>query len=75
MKYECKTDLQKLDGQEKEINMLSLEIKEDPQSGDLYIDLPKDMMEELDWKEGDTLEWSGNHHTWYVRKKDAPTVG
>ena len=68
MKYECKTDLQKLDGQEKEINMLSLEIKEDPQSGDLYIDLPKDRMEELDWKEG-------NHQTVYVRKKDAPTVG
>lgn len=67
--------MQKLGGQEKEVNMLSLEIKEDPQTGDLYIDIPKDIMEKLEWKEGDTLEWSGNHSTWYVRKKDAPAVG
>jgi hypothetical protein len=49
--------------------MKTMEIKEDPQTGDLYLDIPKEMLEELDWKEGDTLEWSGNHTTWYVRKK------
>jgi hypothetical protein len=62
--------LQKLAGQGKEVNMKMMEVKEDPQTGDLYLDIPKEMLEELDWKEGDTLEWSGNHTTWYVRKKD-----
>ena len=50
--------------------MKTMEVKEDPQTGDLYLDIPEEMLEELDWKEGDTLEWSGNHTTWYVRKKD-----
>jgi hypothetical protein len=63
-------NLQKRAGQGKEVNMKMMEVKEDPQTGDLYLDIPKEMLEELDWKEGDTLEWSGNHTTWYVRKKD-----
>lgn len=62
--------MQKHAGQGKEVNMKMMEVKEDPQTGDLYLDIPKEMLEELDWKEGDTLEWSGNHTTWYVRKKD-----
>jgi hypothetical protein len=54
--------------------MFEAEVKEDPQTGDLYIEFDNKIMEELGWKEGDELIWEGNHNTYYVRKKDAPSV-
>ena len=54
--------------------MYSTTVKEDPRTGDLYIEFDPDVMEELGWKEGDDLIWEGNHNTFYVRKKDASFV-
>jgi len=54
--------------------MYESQVKEDPQTGDLYIELPEELMEQLGWQPGDLLEWSGNHNTVYVRKIDAPAV-
>ena len=55
--------------------MYTTQVKEDPQTGDLYIEFDDKIMEELGWKEGDTLIWEGNNSTYYVRKKDASSVG
>ena len=46
------------------------EVKEDPQTGDLYIEFDDELIESLGWKEGDTLIWEGNSNTFYVRKVD-----
>jgi len=35
----------------------TLEIKEDPQTGDLYIEFPQEVIEELGWSEQTVLEW------------------
>jgi antitoxin component of MazEF toxin-antitoxin module len=37
--------------------MFDTEIIELP-SGDLAVEIPQDIMDELDWKEGDCLVWS-----------------
>lgn len=55
--------------------MYTTQVKEDPQTGDLYIEFDDKIMEELGWKEGDTLIWEGNNSTYYVRKKDASSMG
>ena len=55
--------------------MFETQVKEDPQTGDLYIEFDKEMLEELGWKEGDDLIWEGNNTTYYIRKKDASTMG
>lgn len=54
--------------------MYSTTVKEDPHTGDLYIEFDPGLMEELGWKEGDDLIWEGNNKTFYVRKKDASSV-
>ena len=54
--------------------MRRLTVQEDPQTGDLFLELPEELLEEMDWKEGDTLIWEGNNNTYYVRKKDASTM-
>lgn len=35
-------------------------VEEDATTGDLYLPFPNDMLEQLGWVEGDTLEWSVN---------------
>lgn len=54
--------------------MYEAQVKEDPQTGDLYIELDDELVESLGWEEGDTLIWEGNHSTYYVRKKNVSTV-
>lgn len=50
-------------------------VKEDPQTGDLYIEFPDEMMKHLGWKEGDVLVWEGNNETIYItRKAHAPSM-
>ena len=48
----------------------TVQVQEDPQTGDLFIELPPEVVEKLAWAEGDTLIWEGNGTTCYVRKKD-----
>lgn len=33
-------------------------VEEDPDTGDLLLPFPEDMLEELGWQEGDTLSWN-----------------
>lgn len=54
--------------------MWTTEVKEDPQTGDLYIEFDDEVIKTLGWEEGDTLVWEGNHSTYYVRKKDVPIM-
>lgn len=49
----------------------TLDVKEDPETGDHILEFPDDMMEHAGWKEGDTLEWIDNKDgSWTLRKKD-----
>lgn len=50
-------------------------VDKDPQSGDLYLQLTDELLEEMGWSEGDTLQWTDNGDgTWSLEKKNAPTV-
>ena len=35
----------------------TLEVQEDPETGELFIVFPKSLMIQLGWKEGDDLQW------------------
>lgn len=44
-------------------------IVEDPDTGDLILPLPEDMLQLQGWSEGDTLEWLDNGNgTWSLQK-------
>jgi len=44
----------------------------DDGSGDVVLPLTPELLEDLDWKEGDTLEWIDNKNgTWTLRKKES----
>ena len=32
-------------------------LKEDPDTGDSYIEFPQDLLEQLGWQEGDLIDW------------------
>lgn len=47
----------------------TLEIQEDPVTGEQYIELPQRLLEQLGWKEGDDLEWIElENGSWSVKK-------
>jgi len=49
----------------------SLLIQKDPETGELYIELPKDTLAKLGWTEDDDLEWIENPDgSWQVIKKE-----
>jgi len=55
--------------------MASLTVKEDPDSGDLYLEFPDDLMNELGWEIGDNLKWTENKDgSWSLEKMNAPAV-
>jgi hypothetical protein len=44
--------------------------QEDPETGDLYLPIPPEMLQKLGWNEGDTLQWSlGENGHWIIRKE------
>jgi hypothetical protein len=44
-------------------------VEEDPDTGDLILPLPPELLEKQGWKEGDTLEWRDNGNgTWGIQK-------
>ena len=51
-----------------------VEIKTDEFSGDLYFDLPKRMMEKLDWKPGDDLKWEETEEGFRCRRVNYTNV-
>ncbi|MDC1446424.1 hypothetical protein N8344_00465 [bacterium] len=47
----------------------TLEIQEDPVTGEQYIELPQRLLVQLGWKEGDDLEWVElENGSWSVKK-------
>lgn len=49
----------------------TIDVKEDPESGDQILEFPDDLMESAGWKEGDVIEWIDNKDgSWTIRKKD-----
>lgn len=49
----------------------TIEVQEDPETGDQILEFPDDLMESAGWKEGDVLEWIDNKDgSWTLRKKD-----
>ena len=52
---------------------LTITLEEDPDSGDLVLPFPEDMLEELGWKEGDTLDFKSNDDGSFSITKKEPT--
>jgi hypothetical protein len=49
----------------------TLEVKEDPDTKDLFLELPPEILSVLKWKEGDTLVWTKNSDSsWSLSKKE-----
>ena len=47
----------------------TITVEEDPETKDLILPLPADLLEMQGWKEGDTLEWTDNNDgTWSLKK-------
>ena len=47
----------------------SVTVEEDPDTRDLFLPLPADLLESQGWKEGDTLNWHDNEDgTWALTK-------
>jgi bifunctional DNA-binding transcriptional regulator/antitoxin component of YhaV-PrlF toxin-antitoxin module len=43
--------------------------EEDPETGDIVLPLPEELLKKVGWKEGDTLEWIDNHDgSWSIEK-------
>ena len=54
----------------------TLDVKEDPETGDQILEFPDDLMESAGWKEGDVIEWIDNKDgSWTLRKKDGAETG
>lgn len=48
----------------------TLDVKNDPETGDQILEFPDDLMESAGWKEGDVIEWIDNQDgSWTLRKK------
>ena len=43
--------------------------QEDPETGDLLLPIPPQLLEELNWKEGDILDFSLDDQNRYILKK------
>jgi bifunctional DNA-binding transcriptional regulator/antitoxin component of YhaV-PrlF toxin-antitoxin module len=52
-------------------NSWTLDITEDPDTGDGILILPPELLEQAGWKEGDNLVWIDNHNgSWSLVKED-----
>jgi hypothetical protein len=48
----------------------TLPVIKDPETGDLILEFPDEMMTQVGWKTGDTVEWIDNKDgSWTIRKK------
>lgn len=46
-----------------------VKVEEDPETGDLILPLPQELLDTQGWKEGDELEWIDNGDgTWCIVK-------
>lgn len=53
-------------------NKWTLDVKEDPITGDSILELPQDLLDSADWKEGDVLTWKDlGDGTWSLTKQQS----
>ena len=53
-------------------NRWTLDIKEDPETGDAILEFPPDLLESAGWKEGDSLTWTDlGNGSWSLTKKQS----
>ena len=45
-----------------------VKVQTDPQSGDLFIELPAGLLEQVGWKDGDDVLWSEKKNGWELIK-------
>ena len=50
--------------------MIYTSIVEKDENGELYLVIPDDLIKELDWKEGDTLNWNIEGDTVILSRKE-----
>lgn len=51
-------------------NSWTLTVEEDPETGEAILQFPPEMLEQVGWKEGDTLEWTDRGDgSWSLEKK------
>jgi hypothetical protein len=55
--------------QEDEVVKWSLPVQVDGLTGDLYVNLPDDLLEKVGWKEGDMVEYVPSENGFYVMRK------
>lgn len=49
--------------------MKFLEVKEDPKTNELYIELPDNLLSRLGWSVGDNIEWIDNKdNSWTLKR-------
>ena len=52
----------------------TIKLEEDPETGDLIMPLPTDLLNQVGWDFGDTLIWEDLHNgSWSLRKADSGT--
>ena len=52
------------------LNSWTINVEEDPETGDLILPLPQELLEQAGWAEGDTLEWRDRGDgSWSLEKK------
>ena len=54
---------------EDEVVKWSLPVQVDGLTGDLYVNLPDDLLEKVGWKEGDVVEYVPSENGFYVMRK------
>jgi len=48
-----------------------LEVQEDPETGELMLEFPPELLNQMGWSEGDILEWFDNNDgSWSIAKKE-----
>lgn len=53
------------------MSVWTIEVKEDPETGDQILEFPDDLMETAGWLPGDVIEWIDNKDgSWTLRKRD-----
>ena len=52
-------------------NKWTLEIQEDPETGDAILEFPPELMEQAGWQEGDNLTWKDlGNGSWSLTKQE-----
>lgn len=57
--------------QELKLKSWTLNVEEDPETGDAILNFPPELLEQAGWKEGDTLKWIDQKDgSWLLKKVD-----